>query len=144
MSVVSRKDIATLWSGYGKVTRLTFADGSTLVKKQISPPSMQQSDRVDESHMRKMISYEVERYFYTQIAPMIENAYVATIHDSGDDFLLMEDLSVNFPAQDYGRTTLEEEKSVLEWLANFHASLWAPDFPTVPPPLEATTNEKGD
>ncbi len=133
--VTSRKEIASLWSGYGKVVRLTHSDDTTLIRKQISAPPL--SADSDEGHKRKMLSYEVERYFYIHIAPLIENAYTANIVDSGNDFLLMEDLNVKFPVNDRGNTTFEDEKLVMEWLANFHASLWAPNFPTVPPPLEA-------
>lgn len=136
-NISGRQEIASLWSGYGKVIRLTHSDGSTLIRKQISAPPITADS--DEGHRRKILSYEVERYFYTHIAPMVENSYLATIYDSGDDFLLMEDLNVKFPVDDRCNTTFEDEKLVMEWLAKFHASLWDPSFPAVPPPLQATS-----
>lgn len=140
MKITKQQKIASLWSGYGSITRLTLSDGSSLIRKQVAAPT---TGDADESHKRKMISYQVERYFYQNVASLVEDAHLAALQESGDNFLCMEDLSVRYPYQDVGRTSIEDEKLVLKWLANFHASLWMHDFPTVPPPLEASPADAG-
>ncbi|CAI4212135.1 unnamed protein product [Parascedosporium putredinis] len=83
--------LQTLWAGYGHVCAITARaineeagqrarlacgqsgvepdDDSTfrLILKLVAPPAAHASH--DEGHLRKMLSYEVEQYFYDQVAP---------------------------------------------------------------------------
>ncbi|KXJ96040.1 hypothetical protein Micbo1qcDRAFT_30592 [Microdochium bolleyi] len=79
LELVSCRKVQTLWAGYGficevKAVRKT-PDGREeqvpLILKLISPPPQQTKTESDEGHLRKMLSYEVERYFYSTIAPSL-------------------------------------------------------------------------
>src|SRR5205809_408216 len=85
----SLRPIQSLWAGYGHICTVVaspasqdadydmhdchgyFTDSDSLyplILKLISPPPMDTAQE-NESHLRKMLSYEVEQYFYTQVAP---------------------------------------------------------------------------
>lgn len=64
--VVSTTKIASLWSNYGYIHRLTLSsEPSSLILKSIHPPTL---DHPDESHLRKLLSYDIERWFYRHLA----------------------------------------------------------------------------
>lgn len=79
LQLVSCRKIQTLWAGYGficavkAVRKTSSAAGAEvpLILKLISPPPSQTATENDEGHLRKMLSYEVERYFYSSIAPRL-------------------------------------------------------------------------
>jgi hypothetical protein len=124
--------IATLWSSYGHIYRLDVIDEETnlpktLILKSIRAPPIQNDD--DESHLRKLLSYEVERYFYSNLSSQLpEKVKVAHCYPlntaSKSDDLLLEDLSVNYPHPARGSLGLEATQCVLRWLAGFHATFW--------------------
>lgn len=143
LKLTSTSKIASLWSSYGHIYRLSISpvdrkqsEGvlhqipSTLILKSIHPPAFR-SD-ADESHLRKLLSYEVERFFYkdlsSRLPPRVKVAKSypvnpATISSSGGD-LLLEDLTPAFPHPARGSLGLEPTRCVLRWLAGFHATFW--------------------
>ncbi|RVD87416.1 uncharacterized protein DFL_001652 [Arthrobotrys flagrans] len=136
-TLTSTAQICSLWSNYGSVSRLHVSSPkTTLILKSILPPS---SSTGDESHLRKLISYRVERYFYTHLSPLLSSlrstkvAEAISVNDPTGQ-LLLEDLSVSYPVTCYGSLTLRSTASVLTWLAGFHATFWAPESsPTLSP-----------
>ncbi|KAJ1331045.1 phosphotransferase [Microdochium nivale] len=82
--LVSCRKIQTLWAGYGFICEVKAAAAATagsdrkeevpLILKLISPPppaTPGSAGSEDEGHLRKMLSYEVERYFYSAVAPAL-------------------------------------------------------------------------
>jgi hypothetical protein len=129
-TLLSSIEIASLWSNYGHIYRLTVSrDGSehesttTLILKSIHPPSL---SHPSESHLRKLLSYTVERYFYAHLTarlpPSVKIARAYPTSASGN--LLLEDLGPAFPYPARGSLGLEATRCVLRWLAGFHASYW--------------------
>ncbi|KAK6524869.1 hypothetical protein TWF281_011770 [Arthrobotrys megalospora] len=133
----STTEICSLWSNYGSISRLTVSHPTTksLILKSILPPPTSSSD--DESHIRKLISYRVERYFYTHLSPhltTLPSTKVATpiaINDSSGE-LLLEDLSLEYPITCYGSLDPVATTATLKWLAGFHATFWAPEISPSP------------
>jgi hypothetical protein len=152
-AVKSSTQIATLWSNYGSIVRINLQSKSgedhSVVVKSVEPP-WSDPKSVDEGHLRKLLSYEVERWFYYNLAPRLPStAKVATVYSPEDDAisrspirLLMEDLSVSYPIPARGSLNLDDTKSILFWLATFHGSFWQlhreSDIATrlIPPPLQ--------
>lgn len=173
MRLVSLKVLQRLWAGYGYVCHVTAtpfndaAENSTgssadnsgsstpqteqsFIVKLISPPPAKASD---EGHIRKILSYQVEQYFYTHLAPrMPENIPVAkcfaSINEQHVDgtamtAMVLTDLRQAFPVAGEKRSVLSEKQvsAALNWLASFHGFWW--DFAQnrvslVKPPLEET------
>lgn len=125
--------IASLWNGYGSITRQTYADGSTSIKKLVASPAS--GHESDESHTRKLRSYQVERYFYRELSEHLDvRCKVAKLYSCGDDYIIMEDLSRSYSSADHSQN-LDVTFGVLSWLASFHSSFWNYQGPTVPHPL---------
>ncbi|KAK6539983.1 hypothetical protein TWF694_008816 [Orbilia ellipsospora] len=137
-SLKSSTELCSLWSNYGSISRLavtqntdadTKSTTTTLILKSILPPPSTSPD--DESHLRKLISYSVERYFYTHLAPHLSPLVftkVATpisINPSTGQ-LLLEDLTPSYPTSAYGSLASAPTTAVLKWLAGFHATFWSP------------------
>lgn len=120
--------IQTLWSGYGELLRLKF-DGKSIIVKYVKLPKKLNHPRGWNSrfsHERKVKSYKIEVKWYENFARKIdkrcETPKVIKTSFSDDEFLIiMEDL------KELGFTKVVKEanknhlKSVLNWLANFHA-----------------------
>ncbi|KAF4987456.1 hypothetical protein FGRMN_10359 [Fusarium graminum] len=155
LKITSFEKLQTLWAGYGHICALTakpadakaavavrhlaHAKGSNntffLILKLIAPPP----GPTDEGHLRKILSYDVEQYFYEKIAPQL-NPDVAVAHcltsswelKHGDGELkdltatIMTDLRVKFPVEGGQRAVLgpRQVQSALEWLAKFHGDSW--------------------
>lgn len=156
LRLVSCTVLQTLWAGYGHICAITAkavrdelslngASGKLhggpdstyhLILKLISPPK---SDG-DEGHLRKLLSYEVEQYFYQEIAPRLDPdvavasclASTGHLQQNGSPELhgltatIMEDLRLKFPVAGEKRSILSHHQvnAALEWLAKFHASTW--------------------
>jgi hypothetical protein len=139
----SHSHLATLWSSFGTICRLgPRSEPRTLILKFIDPPV----DTRSEGHLRKTISYRVERYFYEHLSTRVpRHVKVAKYYPVetvfGEASLVLEDLSHEHPLPVARRTDLDEEqaKVVLWWLAGFHASFWekVDDIPDKPAPLQA-------
>ncbi|KAJ6438594.1 pig-p domain-containing protein [Purpureocillium lavendulum] len=176
LDVVSCKELQSLWAGYGHIcavvarpspTSASSSGSSTsqlherrfsesvgdgggsgsgslhLILKLISPPTR----HGDEGHLRKMLSYEVEQYFYDEVAPAMAageddgGPAVAVCLAStrrrargegaealGDDLIamVMTDLRPEYPIAGEKRATLDarQARAALEWLARFHSGSW--------------------
>ncbi|EHA52434.1 hypothetical protein MGG_09503 [Pyricularia oryzae 70-15] len=159
LQLVSIVELQTLWAGYGHICAVTArasnqqsaahmrramgigdghgpqrdSDEFRLVLKFISPPMTSG----DEGHWRKMLSYEVEQYFYDEVAPAVRgDAPVATCVASTRDMkgkpdaerlegliaTLMSDLRPAYPVAGEKRTALNKTQvhAALGWLARFH------------------------
>ncbi|KAI1141500.1 phosphotransferase enzyme family protein [Hypoxylon sp. FL0543] len=149
LEIVSCRKMQTLWAGYGYIYELTAratsddtdnskkrAELYPLILKFIAPPQAR-LDSEDEGHLRKLMSYEVEQYFYSSIAPLLEDEIavahcVATTRESrgkpGAEMLegvtatIMTDLRPNFPIAGEKRSELNEKQvyASLDWLSSFH------------------------
>lgn len=139
-TLVASQQIASLWSGYGHITRKTYTTTSstpktqTTILKQVSAPRKKQ---YNESHVRKMLSYNIERYFYTHLAHSLKDSgtHVAKLYECSSDSIEMEDLSINYPIEP-GTLNYDQTKVVLRSLASFHATFWGESYPLIPPPSQ--------
>ncbi|RSM10383.1 hypothetical protein CDV31_007259 [Fusarium ambrosium] len=155
LEVTSCREIQTLWAGYGHICAITVkaanetvatsvrrlyndsTNGNTfrLILKLISPPP----GKKDEGHLRKVLSYDVEQYFYEEITPRLEDD-IAVAHCltssrrpnadgsklKGLTATVLTDLRIKFPVAGEKRSVLSprQVQSALEWLAKFHSSSW--------------------
>lgn len=178
LELISCKELQTLWAGYGHICAITvrattddaakrlqklypflsLPSTSTypLILKVISAPSSG-LDAHDEGHLRKMLSYDVEQYFYSEVAPKLPDDVavakcLATTRGMsgrpGEDELkgltatIMTDLQPEFPVAGEKRAVLNQTQvmAALDWLSKFHRQSWN-DLPTadladyVRPPL---------
>lgn len=161
LELVSCTTLQTLWAGYGKICAITArattdeaaahvsklcgleprgGAGSTypLILKLISPPSQ---GAQDQGHLRKMLSYEVEQYFYSEVVPLLGDevavakclastrgaGHTDEIAGSGLMATIMVDLRPAFPVAGGKRNALESVQvhGALGWLAGFHSRSWA-------------------
>ncbi|KAG6018015.1 hypothetical protein E4U54_007811 [Claviceps lovelessii] len=153
LELISCVELQNLWAGYGhvcavKARRLgkvrTTDQGVNsqweeirLVLKIVSPPA----GLKDEGHQRKLLSYEVEQFFYDRIAPTLDDLPLARClattssmtekaADAGLEGIkatLMTDLRLRYPVagEKRGFLTSRQVHSALRWLATFHRSYWA-------------------
>ncbi|XXG95451.1 hypothetical protein Hte_001713 [Hypoxylon texense] len=160
LELVSSRKLQTLWAGYGYIYEITARATSDqasaelrkakrvdainshagevfpLILKFIAPPRGN-SDSGDEGHLRKLMSYGVEQYFYSSIVPYLEDETpvahcVATTRDSwgksGAELLegltatIMSDLRPRYPVAGEKRSELNEQQvyAALNWLSSFH------------------------
>ncbi|KAI5803987.1 kinase-like domain-containing protein [Peziza echinospora] len=153
---ISSTQIATLWGGYGHIHRIQASlknDGKkSLILKTIAPPPTRQGT-ADEGHLRKLLSYKVERWFYYHLStkllrglnsPKVAVAYSPRTSIGPEiESLLLEDLiAAGFPRSASYGLEMEKVKAVLRWLARFHAAFWGHSggedgTRLVPPPLDA-------
>lgn len=139
--LIQSTQLASLWSNYGYIYRLQLSSVPTsLVLKSIHPPVL---NHPSESHVRKMLSYEVERWFYlhlvSQLPPHVKVAHVYALPEDQQHNLLLEDLSVEFPYPAFGSLDRDATVCVLSWLAGFHGTFFrihhrGKTLPIVPPP----------
>lgn len=162
LDLVSCTTLQTLWAGYGQICAITArattdkaaghldalcgvesgAAGTTypLILKLISPPRKSAGDQ-DEGHLRKMLSYEVEQYFYSDVVPLLgDDVAVAKClastrgmdgEEGGDELnglmaTVMVDLRPKFPISGGKRAMLNstQVRGALDWLAGFHGRSW--------------------
>lgn len=118
-----------------------------LILKLISPPQQQQNTAKgeDEGHLRKMLSYEVEQCFYSEVVPRFGGDGVAVAGclastremtgsengaeelDDGLMAIIMVDLRVKYPVAGEKRSVLSavQVHGALDWLAGFHGRSWS-------------------
>ncbi|KAF3061395.1 hypothetical protein GL218_03053 [Daldinia childiae] len=162
LELVSCRKMQTLWAGYGYIyevkARATNDEAAAelrricspgipnikseelfpLILKYIAPPQGN-LDLKDEGHLRKLMSYGVEQYFYSSVAPLLEEDTavahcIATTLEShgkpgaetlqGLTATIMSDLRPKFPIAGEKRSELNEKQvyAALDWLSNFHGA----------------------
>ncbi|KIW01505.1 uncharacterized protein PV09_06984 [Verruconis gallopava] len=158
--LVSCKVLQSLWAGYGHICRIEAVPASSasdvaptsLILKHIEPPVIKPNGRlVDEGHIRKILSYQVEQFFYTKLAPQLPKqiavaACIASVSSDSHGFstaTLLSDLCETFPIAGEKRVELSERQvyAALDWLAGFHGFWWTrvKQFDRAalcPPPME--------
>jgi hypothetical protein len=123
--------IQSLWSGYGKISRYKLSDSihNTVVVKNILLNQLNEHPRgwnTDNSHNRKVKSYEVETYWYENWNQLSNEHcrtpnFIGSFSEGVDQWIVLEDLKANFPIQKLA-LAYSEVKVCLKWLANFHAT----------------------
>lgn len=173
LQLTSCTTFQTLWSGYGFICNITArpASGSNsvigdmldkycprndagdypLILKIVVPPRGDQYTE-SEGHLRKMLSYEVEQFFYDKVAPLLPDnvpvaRYVASTRDgdhqhhsggggarntlprelTGVRATIITDLRPLHPIMlDKAEPlSVTQVHSALSWLARFHGESWA-------------------
>ncbi|CAI6229268.1 unnamed protein product [Periconia digitata] len=169
--------LQSLWAGYGKICRITATPNSpqsststsrtassastpqqfqSYILKLIAPPPTSSNN---EGHIRKILSYQVEQYFYTHLAPQMPPSIpvakaLSSTHESRSGgslkmAMLLTDLKQIYPIAGEKRSELTsiQVDAALDWLSSFHG-FWQPrvkDFDhtsLVRPPLEEETHRK--
>jgi hypothetical protein len=125
------EQVQSLWSGYGKIVRVGLEGGSlkSVIAKHIVLPNQRNHPRgwnTDNSHQRKVKSYEVEANWYKDYSNFCNDACrVPKCYGAkavGEERLIvLEDLDATGYSARKSQLTLLEVKSCLKWLANFHA-----------------------
>ncbi|KAJ3176700.1 hypothetical protein HDU87_004839 [Geranomyces variabilis] len=128
-TVRSFTKIATLWAGYGSVSRLKV-DGNSLILKEIN---LSERKKKDTSHTRKVTSYHVEAEFYKpgglaesllQSSPWAAIPKPLGVRVEQDRIsLLLSDLLPAFPREE-DELDFTHAKSAMRWLAGWHAHFW--------------------
>lgn len=140
--LVSFTQIASLWSSYGHIYRLKLStEPKSLILKSIHPPALAHPS---ESHLRKLLSYDVERWYYLHMSSRLPShvkiAQSYPLPEDQEHNLLLEDLAGEFPHPASGSLDREATMCVLAWLAGFHGTYFRVHqhgkkaLPTVPPP----------
>ena len=141
--------IQSLWAGYGEICRV-IAPSDSFVLKLVTPPPTKADD---EGHTRKILSYQVEQYFYMHLAPQMPASLpvaqcLASInqrHANGTSItaMLLSDLRQQYPVAGEKRHVLTETQvlAALDWLSGFHGFWWSRIQSLTPsslvlPPLE--------
>lgn len=128
--IVGCENIQTLWSGYGGIYRVHLMGASkyTVVVKCIDLQGKADHPRgwsTNRSHQRKLKSYQVEQYWYESVSYQLPDRIkvpqvIWATHQGEKQVIVMEDIAVAFPLL-RNRCTFVEAKSVINWLAHFHA-----------------------
>jgi len=119
-----------LWGGYGGIVRIHLSGTTelTAILKLIEPPQQAQHPRgwnTANSHQRKIRSYQIESHWYENYANLCNEFcrvpfVIATGHANTAQWILMEDLSAQFPVR-ASSLSVPEASVCLQWLAAFHA-----------------------
>ena len=170
LELVSCTTLQTLWAGYGKICSIKAravtneaaehlsklcrlepgVAGSVypLILKLISPPKQNFESKKpgqNEGHLRKMLSYEVEQYFYSEVVPRlghdiaVAKCLSSTRNMSGKEgeeelkdlmATIMVDLRPKYPVAGEKRSVLSRTQvhGALDWLAAFHSGSWDLDL----------------
>lgn len=156
LKLESLKTIQSLWAGYGEICRVTaIPDGSlsssaqsphttstsdstvpmpqTYILKLVTPPPTKSGD---EGHTRKILSYQVEQYFYSHLAtqmpaslPVAKCLGSIKQHNKNGSTVtatLLTDLRVKYPVAGEKRDVLSatQAHAALDWLSGFHGFWW--------------------
>lgn len=129
-SLVEKEVIQELWSGYGKIMRVSLKDSpiKSVVVKHVQLPTNHAHPRgwnTDFGHQRKLKSYQVETAWYERYshASKARLPQCFAIEQQGDEVLIvLEDLDeAGYPVRKQA-VTWKEIDACLAWLAQFHAS----------------------
>ena len=128
---VKLSKICRLWAGMGHIYQVELWTTGTVcfVMKHIKPPSRKRQSFGDQ---RKAASYHVECNFYDNLAASlirdyglhIPTPYLVEHGPAKEEITICMSLLVG---NEIDMSNLEEVKSVLSWLAKFHAVYWGQD-----------------
>ncbi|ORY17868.1 kinase-like domain-containing protein [Clohesyomyces aquaticus] len=136
LQLQSLKVLQSLWAGYGFICQVTASPiglAQSYILKLITPPPAKAND---EGHIRKILSYQVEQYFYSHLAPHMPPSIpvaqcLASInhhHPNGTSTtaMLLADLKQQYPIAGEKREALSPTQvhTSLDWLASFHGFWW--------------------
>lgn len=162
LTVISLSLLQSLWAGYGQICRIKAVDSSekihSYILKFITPPPTKVGD---EGHTRKILSYQVEQYFYSHLAPQLPASVpvakcLASINEHHSDgtsttAMILHDLKQDFPVAGEKRGALSPVQvgAALDWLASFHGFWWPrvdgfDRASLVLPPLEEVSQDGQD
>ncbi|KAH5143424.1 hypothetical protein HBH69_193880 [Parastagonospora nodorum] len=134
--------IQSLWAGYGQICRVTATENDkaanlqksrSYILKLITPPPTKAND---EGHTRKILSYQVEQYFYSHLAPQLPLSlpvaqYLGSTNEHHADgtsttAMMLSDLKQQFPVAGEKRNVLSSTQvhAALDWLSGFHGFWW--------------------
>jgi hypothetical protein len=142
--------VQSLWAGYGQICHITAVSNMSTalvdpedseaqieqnyILKLITPPPIKAND---EGHARKILSYQVEQYFYSHLALQLpESVPVAECLGSVNEHhadgtsttaMLLSDLKQKFPVAGEKRNVLSitQVNAAIDWLAGFHGFWWS-------------------
>ncbi len=123
--------VQSLWSGYGQICRVELLGGpvDSVIVKHVAPPSKSVHPRGwsgDQSHARKLRSYEVEAHWYANFSSLcnprcrVPNC-LATRFQQGEYLFVLEDLDAAGYSRRRSNLDHAGVRLGLKWLANFHA-----------------------
>ena len=150
--------LQSLWAGYGQICQVTATNGDRYILKLITPPPTRAGN---EGHTRKILSYQIEQYFYSHMAHMLPASVpvakcLASINQHHQDgtsttAMILNDLSQDFPVAGEKRGSLSptQVNAALDWLSGFHGRWWSlvPEIDLtrlVRPPLEEVKHDGED
>ncbi len=124
--------IQELWSGYGQIIRYVTSNPKipSVIVKHICYPDNNNHPRgwnTDNSHKRKLNSYEIETEWYKNWASQCSSSCriprCLTIEVNKTEMLIvLEDLdTAGFPIRKRS-VSMKDIQNCLDWLANFHAT----------------------
>jgi hypothetical protein len=152
LEVVSITLLQSLWAGYGQICRIEASqkkassqsesqhtttpqkETNSYILKLITPPSTTSNN---EGHTRKILSYQIEQYFYTHLAPQMPSSIpvakcLASINEQNQDgtsttAMILTDLKQTFSLAGEKRAALTPVQTLaaLDWLSNFHGFWWS-------------------
>jgi hypothetical protein len=170
LEVVSVTLLQSLWAGYGQICRIEASLKSSTIppKDSTKPPPQTETNSYilklitpppskpnDEGHTRKILSYQIEQYFYTHLASQMPSSIpvakcLSSINEQNKDgtsttAMILTDLKQDFPLAGEKRAALTPVQTLaaLDWLSNFHGFWWSrvgelDGDELVLPPLEQT------
>lgn len=160
------RTIQSLWAGYGQICHVMATKAGDLkstskhsyILKLITPPPTKANE---EGHTRKILSYQVEQYFYSHLAPQLPPSIpvakcVGSINRHHNDgtlttAMMLSDLKEEFPVAGEKRHVLSsiQVNAAIDWLSGFHGFWWTrinklDQSLLVRPPLEEVRSDGQD
>lgn len=130
-SITKTDQLQALWSNYGSISRvyLEGAEMETVIAKYVELPEDITHPRgwnTPLSHQRKVRSYEVESYWYDQLAKRCDSdtrvpKCFGVSQSEGVFLMVLEDLDAGGFDKRKSQLTPLEMQPCLRWLAYFHA-----------------------
>ncbi|MEM7475429.1 MAG: phosphotransferase [Planctomycetota bacterium] len=138
-SVELGEQIQSLWSGYGCIqrARVSGAETENVVIKHVDLSRARSNRRGwggEQSHRRKVRSYQVETKFYQSYSAQSDPSWripklVATYEKPEESgwIMVLEDLDAAGFSERRSELAAEDIQACLRWLANFHATFIGTD-----------------
>lgn len=130
--IISYVQVQELWSGYGSILRLFLkaAPVDSIIIKLIKLEKAENHPRgwnTDNSHSRKVKSYEVEKNWYANYADLCFASFrvpkcLLLSEVDGIQLIILEDLDSSGFSERKASLSYSDSKVVIKWLAHFHAN----------------------